>query len=134
MAFARWQQQDLNDWAKQANESIDTHEHFPLPPARALRAAIYADQQGCAEAFVQQVMRAYWQQQLDISNLDTLAEIGVSLGLEHEKMVTVPDDEAYALLLEENNQQALDAGVFDVPTVEIAGKLYVGHDRLDFAL
>lgn len=127
----RWRRRDLQDWAALQGERIDYHEHYPLPTARALRAAIYAQRQGRAESFVQQVMRAYWQQQLDISNLDTLAEIGGRVGLERAPLLQVPDDERFGSALSEHNKQAEAARVFGVPSVTVGGRLYFGNDRLD---
>jgi 2-hydroxychromene-2-carboxylate isomerase len=74
-AFVRWYREDLMRWARRTGVSIRYHPDFPLRPARALRAATYAIEKGRGAAFATAVMRAYWSDNLDISDLRV---IGVS--------------------------------------------------------
>ena len=50
-AFVAWYKQDLEDWAALRGVTIRYHPHYPLRPARALRATLYADGQGEAAPF-----------------------------------------------------------------------------------
>ena len=62
-----------------------THPHYPLRNSRALRACLLAEDEGKAEAFVRRVLRGYWAEEADITDLDQLARWGEEAGLDPEK-------------------------------------------------
>src|SRR5260221_5883608 len=68
-AFVAWYRQDLQDWAELCGVRIRYHPDYPLRPARALRAALRADEFGAVAAFSLAVFGAYWSEHRDISDL-----------------------------------------------------------------
>ena len=56
------------------------HPHYPLRNSRALRACILAEDEGKAEAFVRRVLKGYWAEEADITDLDQLALLGRGSG------------------------------------------------------
>lgn len=131
-AFVRWYQQDLQDWAERTGLTIRYHPQFPLRPARALRMATYAIEQGRAAEFVPAIMRAYWTESRDISNLDVLGELAASAGLDPEAAGAAAQGDPYRAQLERATAAAIESGVFGVPSFRAEGKLFFGNDRLEF--
>ena len=129
-AFVRWYKQDLQDWAALYGLTIEYHPRFPLRPSRALRAALHASGEGLAEAWVLRVMRAYWSEAADISDLDVLGRLAGEVGLDPAKTVEAAVSDARKATLEANTREAIEAGVFGVPSFVVDGKLFFGNDRL----
>ncbi|MBI2720048.1 MAG: 2-hydroxychromene-2-carboxylate isomerase [Rhizobiales bacterium] len=129
-ARVRWFNQDILDWAELQGVPIAYHPQYPLRNSRALRACQYAAEQGKGEAFVRRVLRAYWSEAGDITDLDLLARWGVECGLDGEAIRAVAVAEDYKMKIDANTEEAISRGVFGVPTVDTGTKLYFGNDRL----
>lgn len=130
-AFVRWFKSDMLDWAEKLGIELRYHPAFPLRPARALRATVYAAQQGRAEPFVLGVMRSYWTESRDISDANQLAEIGGAVGLDAKAVLASIDNPSCKGIVEANTQEAQDRGVFGAPSFFCDGKLFWGNDRLE---
>ncbi|MBN8750296.1 MAG: DsbA family protein [Variovorax sp.] len=130
-AFVRWFKTDMLDAAGRLGIAFRYHPDFPLRPSRALRATAYADEQGKAEPFVIAVMRAYWSESKDISDLDELASLGASVGLDPHKVRASAEAPAFKQTVESNTLEAQERGVFGAPSFFCDGKLFWGNDHLD---
>lgn len=130
-AFVKWYRQDALDHAALYGLPYDPHKDYPLRPSRALRAALYADEQSAAEPFIKAVMQAYWAGQRDISDLGVLQELGESIGLAREGVVEAAGNEIYKAQIEANIEEAAERGVFGLPAMFFDGKLFWGNDRLE---
>lgn len=129
-AFVRWFKDDMQDWATQLGVEFRYHPQFPLRPARALRATAYAAQQMQAAPFVLGVMRAYWTESSDISDPETLAQIGGAVGLDARAVRASIEDPIFKQIVEDHTSEAQARGVFGAPTFFCDGKLFWGNDRL----
>ena len=129
-AFVAWYKQDLQDWAALQGLQVRYHPDYPLRPARALRAALYAIDRGQAGPFVRRVMRAYWREGRDISDLAELASLATEAGLEAAAASEAAVSEGYKARLATNTEVAIAAGLFGVPSFVFRGKLFFGNDRL----
>ncbi len=128
--FVAWYQQDIKDTAEQMGLPIEPHENYPLGPSRALRAAIYAQEQGLAEAFVTRVMRGYWSEQKDITDPDWLAEVAKQVGLDAEALRRSTREISYKEKLNANLEQAIENRFFGLPVAYVDQKIFWGNDRL----
>jgi 2-hydroxychromene-2-carboxylate isomerase len=129
-AFIAWYKQDLQDWAALYGVTVRYHPAYPLKPARALRAAIRAGELGAAAAFALAVFRAYWTESRDISDLHVLGNLAAACGLDSAEIARAAMDDHYRHILESNTQEAVDRGVFGVPSIFWKKKLFFGNDRL----
>jgi len=130
-AFVRWYQQDLQDWAALYGIEIRYHPKFPLRPARALRATLFAETQNLEAPFALAVFRAYWTDSLDISDLAVLGSLGAAVGLDAGEISAAAEDPIWKQRLAANTEEAAGKGIFGVPTVDAGGKLFFGNDRLE---
>jgi 2-hydroxychromene-2-carboxylate isomerase len=126
-----WFQQDIQDHAELIGVPLRYHPHYPLRNSRALRACLLADDQGKAEPFVRRLLRGYWAEEADITDLALLARWGAEAGLDGEAVQAAAVREAFKQRLDANTAEAIARGVFGVPTVETGSRLYFGNDRLD---
>ena len=126
-----WFRQDIQDWAEVQGVPLKQHPDYPLRNSRALRVCILADGEGRGEDFARRVLKAYWAEEADITDLDLLARWGAAAGLDPDAVRHAAVSESYKQQLDDNTQEARDRGVFGVPTVDTGSKLYFGNDRLD---
>ena len=126
-----WFQQDILDHAELLGVPLRYHPQYPLRNSRALRACILAEDEGKAEAFVRRVLKGYWAEAADISDLDQLARWGLETGLDGEAVRSAAQSEDFKQRLDANTAKAIARGVFGVPTVDTGARLYIGSDRLD---
>jgi len=96
-----------------------THPFNPLP---ALRLCIAADTTVHA---IDAIFDWLWRDGLAGDTAQALEPLAHALGLEAERAVADP---AVKAQLRANTEQALAAGVFGVPTLEIGGELFWGND------
>lgn len=130
-ARVAWFRQDIADWAELQGVPLRIHPDYPLRNSRVLRACLLAADEGKAEPFVRRVLRGYWAEQADITDLDQLARWGEETGLDGEAVKAAAVSEAFKQRLDRNTGEAIARGVFGVPTVDTGTKLYFGNDRLD---
>ena len=129
-AFVRWYRRDLQDWAALQGATVRYHPDFPLRPSRALRVALLAEERGLGEAWVVRAMRAYWSEAADISDLSTLGRLATECCLDSEQAIEAAGSDAYKAMLEANTREAVDAGIFGVPSFVVDGTIHFGNDRL----
>lgn len=130
-ARVAWFRQDIQDWAEVQGLPLRTHPDYPLRNSRALRASLLAADEGRAEAFVTLLLKGYWAEGADITDLGQLARWGEAAGLDPDKVRAAALSEAFKARIESNTREAISRGVFGVPTVDTGSKLYFGNDRLD---
>ena len=130
-AFLAWYKQDLKDHARLLGLDIRYHPHYPLRNSRALRACMHAIDAGSGEAFVRRLMRAYWSDGSDITDIGLLAGLGAECGLDSAAVAAAAQSPELKARLAANTDEAIGRGVFGVPTVDTGEKLYFGNDRLD---
>ena len=126
-----WYEQDLRDHAALYGLLLRQHPDYPLRPSRALRACVYAGEQGVAEAFVSAVMTGYWSEAMDISDFTALQAVADKVGLGPRPISEIAEDAAYKAAVDANTQEAVDEGLFGVPSFVAGGKLFFGVDRMD---
>jgi len=130
-ARVAWFRQDILDHAELIGVPLRYHPHYPLRNSRALRACLLADELGRAESFVRLVLKGYWAEEADITDLDQLARWGEDAGLDGHAVKAAAVSEEYKQRLDANTSEAIARGVFGVPTVDTSSRLYFGNDRLD---
>ena len=78
------------------------------------------------------LLRALWAEERDIADPGTVRTIAEALGLPVDTLAeraAAPDTK---MRYETLSQEAIDRGVFGVPTYVVHGEMYWGQDRLDF--
>jgi predicted DsbA family dithiol-disulfide isomerase len=109
------------------------HEQYGLelnrgPMGISSRAALigekYAETQGKGPQYHDAVFRAYWQRANDISDVDVLAEIAQSIGLEHEAFLAALQDELLSARVDADIDEAYSYGLTGVPAL-IFGQRYL---------
>ena len=106
---------------------------FPVTDQLAARAVIAAEQTGGdTGAFSLAIMRACWAEEKNIADPATLVALAGSVGLDGKAVLGSAESEAVKEEYVANTQEALNSGVFGVPSYIYKGELFWGQDRLEF--
>jgi carboxymethylenebutenolidase len=126
---------ELRRWSAHRGVPLNLHpRHFPSAAERAALWLIAADEidHDAALALVASIGRALWAEERDIADEGTLARLAAPLGLAVPLLAeraAAPDTRVRYDTL---TQEAIDRGVFGVPTYVLNGEMFWGQDRLDF--
>jgi predicted DsbA family dithiol-disulfide isomerase len=91
----------------------------------ALIGAKYAEAQGKGETYHPIVLRGYWQQALDISDLTVLSDLAVEAGLERAAFLAALKEPDYEAAVDRDILQAYQMGLSGVPALIFESKYYV---------
>jgi 2-hydroxychromene-2-carboxylate isomerase len=117
-----WTFRHVHWLAHEQGTPIDTPLKHPFNPLPLLRLALAA---GPNRHVVEAVFRHVWQGGADASDPDRLQALAVQLAPALD-----PQGDAVKRALRENTEEAVQRGLFGVPTVELDGRVYWGLDAL----
>jgi 2-hydroxychromene-2-carboxylate isomerase len=104
--------------------------HFPVNTLALMRGAVAADEMELSEAYVAAIFHFMWE---DPRKLDDPAELEAALeeaGLPAEELLELAVDQSVKDQLVANTREAVEQGVFGLPSFIVGGELYFGKDRL----
>jgi 2-hydroxychromene-2-carboxylate isomerase len=113
-------------WAQSQGIPLRYPAGHPFNPLHHLRLAIAS---GCRRDAIQKIFESIWTTGEDASDPARFASLLKSLSMTKEQIET-PDVKNK---LKANTEQAIQRGVFGVPTLEIDGELFWGADSMEFA-
>ena len=126
---------ELKRWAGHRGVPINLQpRHFPAPAELASCWILAATEVGedAALDLVGALGRALWAEERDIADVGTVRAIAEGLALPVDRLAEragAPDTKMHYETL---SQEAIDRGVFGVPSYVVRGEMFWGQDRLDF--
>ena len=129
-----YRMQELARWRDKLGVPIRLEPaHFPTDETKAAGAVIAAGNQGSdALALAVRLGKAIWEDDQNIAEDEVLAEAAHDVGLDANALLDAATGPAIAERWAANTEQAIQVGVFGVPTYVLGADLYWGQDRLDF--
>ena len=128
-------QLDLQRWAEHFGVPLRMPPEHPRRTVEAMRLLCFTPPVA-RPALSKALYRAYWVEGQDISDINVLVRIAESVGLNGDSTRVGLQSPAARAELRRCTDEALQAGVFGVPTFLVEGhsgpKLYFGQDRLHF--
>jgi 2-hydroxychromene-2-carboxylate isomerase len=123
---------DLTRWARRLGVPFAWPARFPLLTVLPLRAAFAAEKAGKLVPYTHAMFRAYWVEGRDVSDAAVVAEVAGQAGLDGAALVA--EAPAYKDALKAQTQEAVDRGSFGAPTFFVGREMFIGNDRLEFAI
>ena len=107
-------------------------EHFPIATMAAARAFYWIrdTDEALAKKFALACFHRYFGEGQDITDRQTVAEIGENLGLDREEILEAVVADEIKQRLRDETQAATDAGVCGAPYFVVDGEPFWGSDRL----
>ncbi|PWG65519.1 2-hydroxychromene-2-carboxylate isomerase [Sediminicurvatus halobius] len=132
-AKQRYRDMELRRWSHLRGTEVNPHpDHHPFRDERATRLVLAAEDRG--EDFTglaYRMMRALWQENRNLADEKTLATLVRQHGLDVDALFDTADGSRVGERLDAQTREAIDAGVFGVPTYRLGDELFWGQDRLD---
>ncbi len=133
-ARRRYLQLDAQRCARRLRLPLHFPSRFPMNTILALRLCVQVASRSEAEhqRLVGALLRAYFVDDLDLIDQDSLRRLLLSLSLPADELLhgcALPD---VAALLLQNTEQAISAGAFQTPCIAVGDELFMGCDRMDF--
>ncbi len=104
--------------------------HFPINTLLVMRGAVAAHEKGELPAYMDCIMSAQWEQEKDTGNPEVVMEVLANAGLDaayYQEKVQDPDVKAG---LASFTQEAIDLGIFGMPTMVVGDEIFFGKDSL----
>jgi 2-hydroxychromene-2-carboxylate isomerase len=108
-------------------------ERWPANSLVAMRAAVWAKEQGATKPFADAVYRLHFAQGADIADLAVLAQAADEAGLPGTQLPDAVADPRRKEALRMATDAAWSAGVAGAPTLRVGDELFYGDDRLEEA-
>lgn len=133
-AKQRYRDMELRRWSAYFGVEAMSHpRHHPFDDALASRLVLAAtDDPERAPQLAYTFMQGLWRDDRDLADADTLRELVESEGLDADSLFAAAEHSAVQTRLDANTEEAIEQGVFGVPTYRIGDELFWGQDRLDF--
>ena len=126
---------ELRRWSAHRHVPLNVHpKHFPVATDLASCWLLAAQEAGTDDALrlLGGIGRALWSQERDVSDAATLRAIARDLGLDADRLAERAAAADTRVHYDTLTQEAIDRGVFGVPTYVVRGEMFWGQDRLDF--
>lgn len=126
-----WTKQDMQAWARLAGVRITfPPKVFPVNSVKALRALLWAKEQGKEVELAQAFFELYWSEDRDISQDDVVAEAARRAGLDPARLAQAITEPGVKEQLKANTNELIARGGFGSPTMFVNGEMFFGNDRL----
>ena len=116
--------------ARHGLDEFKMNPHFPVNTLALMRGAVAAEEMELSEAYVAAIFHFMWE---DPRKLDDPAVLEAALeesGLPAEELLELAVDQSIKDQLVANTREAVELGVFGLPSFIVGGELYIGKDRL----
>ena len=124
---------DLRHWAELigAEFSPDARSLYRSDTRLALRAALVAKDAGRFRGFHYPAYRARWAEARDLSPEEVVGGLLEGAGLDVDRALERAQSDELVQRLERDTQEAIERGVFGVPTLFAGGEMFWGNDRFE---
>lgn len=123
---------DCLRWSKRLGVPFAWPARFPVLTVLPLRAAFAAEKLGKLLPYTHAMYRAYWAEGRDISDAAVVADVAARAGFDGPALVA--EAASFKDALKAQTQEAVDRGSFGAPTFFVGQEMFIGNDRLDFAI
>lgn len=124
---------DLDRWATHYGVKMGRNpylRHMKLEPL--LQGAIVAIEQGVGEQYISAIFKGIYADALNLDEENQYVEALSAAGLDGAALLAARGSDALAADLAHRTEEAVERGLFGLPSMVFDGNLYFGNDRLQF--
>lgn len=115
--------------AKYGLTKFQMNPHFPFNSISLQRMLLTLSPERQIE-FIDLLLPALWENQLDVSDHESVARILADGGFDPQQLLADIQDPAIKQALIDNSEAAVERGAFGIPTMFVDGEMYFGKERL----
>ena len=110
--------------------SFKMNPHFPINTLLVMRGAIAAQMKGELDAYIEAIMTAQWEQEKDTGNPEVVMSVLADAGLDSAYYQEMVQSDEVKAGLAAATQEAVDLGIFGMPTMVVGDEIFFGKDSL----
>lgn len=130
----RWYVSDLQAWAEFVGAELSIQSGARRPDTRLLlQAALVAQARGVFRAFHYPAYRARWAEARPVDEPEVVHALLRGAGLDADQALEEAQSQAMERRLEAATREAIERGVFGVPTLFAGERMFFGNDRFELA-
>lgn len=131
-SLARWMWQDLMRFADYYEVPLKLNSQFPMRSVTSMRGALVAIREGVRPQYDDIMFRAHWVDDVDLNNPAEFARVLDEGGLDSAVILQGTQDTAIKQELITRTAEAVERGLFGMPTFFIGDEMHFGKDRLEW--
>jgi 2-hydroxychromene-2-carboxylate isomerase len=116
--------------ARHGIDEFRMNPHFPVNTLMLMRGAVAAEEMELSEAYVPAIFHFMWEDPRKLDDPEVLEAALAEAGLPAEELLELAVDQSVKDQLVANTREAIDQGVFGLPSFIVGGELFFGKDRL----
>jgi 2-hydroxychromene-2-carboxylate isomerase len=126
-------QSSVRHWAElcDAKMSPDAASFMRSDTSLALRGALVAKDEGRFAQYHHPMYRARWAEPRDLSDREVVRQHLADAGLDADVALARAESDELGERLERDTRDAIDRGVFGVPTIFVGDEMFWGNDRFE---
>lgn len=125
-----WFFDDAKRYADHYGVAFSKNPHFILNTLPIMRGALWAEREGCLEDYNKTMFEACWVNDRNLNDQDEIKAVVREGGFDPDKLGAAIQTDDIKQGLIKATQDAVDRGLFGVPTTFIDGEMHFGQDRL----
>ena len=103
---------------------------FPFNSVLLQRMLLAADQDGRGVQFVEALLPAIWEEDLDVTDPEAVGAVVAAAGFDARDLFARAQSDEVKQALVDNTQKAVNRGAFGIPTMFVGGEMFFGKERL----
>jgi|TARA_B100001057_G_scaffold178564_1_gene179362 2-hydroxychromene-2-carboxylate isomerase len=111
-------------------DSFQMNPYFPVISLQIIRGAVAADMDGYLEEYIDKVLVHMWEEPKKMDDPEVIKAAFEESGFDSEKLMAQIQDPIIKAKLISNTEQAVERGVFGIPTFFIDDEIYFGKDTI----
>ena len=111
-------------------DSFQMNPYFPVISLQIIRGAVAADMDGYLEEYIEKVLVHMWEEPKKMDDPEVIKAAFEESGFDSEKLMAQIQDPIIKAKLISNTEQAVERGVFGIPTFFIDDEIYFGKDTI----
>tara|TARA_B100000902_G_C27115215_1_gene815711 strand:+ start:240 stop:809 length:570 start_codon:yes stop_codon:yes gene_type:complete len=131
---AKWMFQDIKMYAKKYNVNFLMNAAFPVNTLYLMRGAIFAEKNNDLEKYNNAFFNAMWAENINLNEPKNIIDVLEANGFDSKKYLEAVEDNHIKDMLKKNTSEAVETGIFGVPSFIVEEKLYFGQDRMHWFL
>jgi 2-hydroxychromene-2-carboxylate isomerase len=126
-------QNSVRHWAElcDAKMSPDAKDFIKSDTSLALRGALVAKDEGRFAEYHHPMYEARWAEPRELADPEVVRQLLSSAGLDGDAALARAESEELTARLKSDTQQAIERGVFGVPTIFVGNEMFWGNDRFE---
>lgn len=116
--------------ARHGLDKYRMHPQFPFNSILLQRMLLAADQDGRGVQFAESLLRAIWEEGIDVTSTEALGAAITAAGFDAADLFARAQTDAIKQGLAASTDAAVARGAFGIPTVWVDGEMFFGKERL----